>query len=287
MPDDTQVPLVSYTPLFEAQNSARYDRQTLIKNYQDVHDCNLIVVSDFLFAYGVTYFEELLSGIDPARDLHVLLNSPGGDGEVAVRLIRSCQLRCKNLVVIVVDWAKSAATLFALGAHQILMGPAADLGPVDPQMQVGGRIGIASAKDIIAAVEDATLKVQAAPETYPVWASLLSDITGVMVQQARSALTRSNDLLREALASEPTRTPEDLARLTQTLEEPLITRPQSHGAIFSADDAERCGLPVVKLEPSGDHWREIWRLWSRYLMVGNAAVYEGERASQILPRVPE
>lgn len=71
-----------------------------------------------------------------------------------MRLVRSAQARCRRLTVIVPDQAKSAATLLALGAHQILMGPTSDLGPVDPQFQLGEN-DLVSAKAIIAAVEKA------------------------------------------------------------------------------------------------------------------------------------
>jgi ClpP class serine protease len=57
--------------------------------------------------------------------------------------------------VIVPDFAKSAATLMAIGAHRILMGPASDLGPIDPQFQFPDG-SLVAAKDVIAAVDDAT-----------------------------------------------------------------------------------------------------------------------------------
>src|SRR5215469_115603 len=124
------------SPLFYAQNALRYERQQLIRNYQDAYDCRLIVVVDQIFHYSVQLFEELLFNASPEQDLHLLLWSPGGDGEVAVRLVRSAQARCRALTVIVPDIAKSAATLLILGADRILMGPTSDLGPVDPQFQV-------------------------------------------------------------------------------------------------------------------------------------------------------
>lgn len=68
--------------------------------------------------------------------MHLLLWFPGGDGESAVRMVRSMLHRCHELTVVVPDQAKSAATLLALGAHHIAMGPTSDLGPVDPQIQV-------------------------------------------------------------------------------------------------------------------------------------------------------
>jgi len=115
----------------------------------------------------VTLFEELIYDADPNTDLHILLASPGGDGETAVRLVRSAQARCRQLTVVVPDQAKSAATLLALGAHHILMGPASDLGPIDPQFLLGDG-SLVSAKDIIGSVEEAVKTVQAAPETYPI-----------------------------------------------------------------------------------------------------------------------
>ena len=83
-----------------------------------------------------------------------MLHSPGGDGETAVRITRAAQARCKELTVIVPDMAKSAATLLAVGAHYILMGPASDLGPIDPQFLLEGNL--VAAKDVIAAFDEAT-----------------------------------------------------------------------------------------------------------------------------------
>ena len=139
-----------------------------------------------------------------------MLATPGGDGETAVRLVRSAQSRCRELTVIVPDQAKSAGTILVLGAHHILMGPTSDLGPIDPQFQISPGPLLVSAKDIIAAVSAAEVAIQANPSTYPLHAALLADVTGLMVQQARSALARSEDIMREALASHPGRTKDEI-----------------------------------------------------------------------------
>lgn len=136
-----------------------------------------------------------------------MLDSPGGDGETAVRLARSTQARCARFTVIVPDQAKSAATILALGAHEILMGPTSDLGPVDPQFQLADGRSLVAAKDIIAAVAAAEAAIATNPDTYPLHASLLSDVSGLMVQQARSTIDRSSDLVLEALKSRRTGRP--------------------------------------------------------------------------------
>lgn len=78
------------------------------------------------------------------------------------------------------------------------MGPTSDLGPVDPQFQNPSGPGLYSAKDLIAAVEAAERAVTNNPDTYALHASLLADVNALMVQQARSAMDRTGDLVREA-----------------------------------------------------------------------------------------
>jgi hypothetical protein len=268
------------SPLYHAQNAQRYERQSLISTYERTYNCRLVVLIDMLFPYSINLFEDLVYDADPAQDMHLMLSTPGGDGETAVRLVRSAQKRCRELTVIVPDQAKSAGTILALGAHHILLGPTSDLGPIDPQFQIGQ--GLVSAKDIIAAVGAAEEAIKANPGTYPLHASLLADLTGLIVQQARSALARSEDIMREALASQPDRSEEDVEELCQKLKQPLIDDPKSHSAILSAPDAIRYGLPVTEADPWSDQWQLLWRLWIKYWSLGNRA-YESVKASELIP----
>lgn len=274
--------LPSQSPLFHAQQADRYERQALIASYEQLFSCRLIVLIDAIFPHSVTPFEELVYDNPPNRDLHLVLASPGGDGETAVRLVRAAQARCRELTVIVPDVAKSAATLLAIGAHQILMAPASDLGPIDPQFQFPDG-SLVAAKDIIAAVDDATSKVQKAPDTYPIHAALLSDVSALMVQQARSELLRTGDLLQEALSSNPDRSAAEVAELKRKLRVPLIQRPKTHAAIFNVADANKAGLPAIAVDPGSEQWQRIWRLWAKYFAMGPPRVYEGVKASIILP----
>ena len=143
-------------------------------------------VNDLINEHSAPMLEEVIHENDPDSDLHIILNSLGGDPEVAVRLVRSAQIRCRELTVIVPDQAKSAATLMGIGAHHILTGPAGDLGPID--MQFVTEDALISAKDIIAVVDDAETRIQTSPDAFPIYATLLEDLSAIMVQQARSAL---------------------------------------------------------------------------------------------------
>lgn len=272
------------SPYFRAANSGRYERQSLIAAYEDTIGCRLAVMVDAIFDYSVTVFEDLIYDANPEEDLHLIISSPGGDGEAAVRLVRSMQHRCRELTVIIPNQAKSAATLLALGAHRILMAPFSDLGPVDAQIWTGQ--GFTSAKDLIAAVDDAAANVLDAPGSYPFYVSFLGDITAIMAQEARSAFGRSHALLTEALRSNPDRSSPSIASLVANLRGPLIDQSQSHAALFSADDALKAGLPIEQAEMGGSQWAMVWQLWTKYFALSPIRIYEGRRASHIL-ELPE
>ena len=270
------------SPIYHARRADQYARQELIRQYEEEHSCRLVVMVDAIAQPSVTMFEELIYDADPNVDLHLLLHSPGGDGEVAIRIVRAAQSRCRELTGVGPDMAKSAAILLCLGAHNIMMGPASDLGPIDPQFYI--RDEWVAAKDIIAAVDDAAAKVTESHETYPVYVSLLSDITAIMVQQARSALDRTSDQLEEALKSNPDRTLEQVNELKAKLKGPMIERTSTHTALFGTDDALQAGLPVIKADPYQTQWQFIWRLWAKYFALGDqlyGGVYENARVSQI------
>lgn len=187
---------VTRTPLFTAQHSERYARQDLVRRYQERTGANLVVMIDQIFPDNMTYLEELLNPLDPSRPLHMLLASPGGDGETAIRIVRSLQARCSDLTIILPDMAKSAATILCLGADRIVFGPGGDLGPVDPQMRYPNGT-LASAKELVEAVDEAERRITANPDTYPLFANLLAEVTMIMVEQARYAIARSGALVRK------------------------------------------------------------------------------------------
>lgn len=280
---------LTYTPLFQAQHEPRYRRQNAIRDYQETYNCNLVVMIDQIQSESVTYFAELIHGLDTSRDLHLMLCSPGGDGETAVRLARMAQAASDRFIVLVPESAKSAATILALGAHEIVMGPTSDLGPIDPQIFVPDR-GFVGAKDLIAAVDRAVDEVDKRPNTYPLHAAMLGGIEATSVQFARSALSRTADLARQAISSNPSRKKAAVDKLFQSIKEPLIELPHTHGAVIGADEAKRAGLPVLELSPSCTHWQHIWTLWTQYFAIGpivRLKAYEGARASQIRKLVPQ
>ena len=88
-------------------------------------------MDDFVKDYA-TVMARLAAGKD--KRLSVLLSSPGGSGPAAYRMILYMRQYADNIEVLVPFEAKSAATLFCLGADTIYMGRESELGPLDPQI---------------------------------------------------------------------------------------------------------------------------------------------------------
>ena len=66
--------------------------------------------------------------------LDVVVDCSGGNIGSAYQLVTLFRSSAKELRVFVPDWAKSATTLFCLGADEIWMSRAAELGPLDAQI---------------------------------------------------------------------------------------------------------------------------------------------------------
>jgi hypothetical protein len=70
------------------------------------------------------------------KQIDVLVHSTGGDALAAWKLMSIMRERFGHVSVLVPFMAFSAATLFALGADEIVMHPHASLGPIDPQIAI-------------------------------------------------------------------------------------------------------------------------------------------------------
>jgi hypothetical protein len=84
---------------------------------------------------------------DPGSRIDVWLDSPGGDAHAAYKLGLYLRSRFEVVNFVVIDYAKSAATLLALAGDRIYMAPAAELGPLDTQENREGEIRMRSNLD--------------------------------------------------------------------------------------------------------------------------------------------
>lgn len=88
----------------------------------------------FLGEEVLELFHNEREAIAESKQVCLLLESAGGLADCAYKIGRIFQRRTTKFVVAIPSYAKSAATLLALGAHELILGRDAELGPLDVQM---------------------------------------------------------------------------------------------------------------------------------------------------------
>lgn len=77
---------------------------------------------------------ELLENIGKQETIYLFIKSSGGNGQSSLRLVNLLRQYCNNIAALVPLECASAATMIALGANEIQMGPMAYLTPVDTSL---------------------------------------------------------------------------------------------------------------------------------------------------------
>ena len=83
-------------------------------------------------------FSDQLSALS-GKEIDIILETPGGIAEVVEDLVHLLRTRFDRIGVIVPGTAKSAGTIFAMAADEILMGESSALGPIDAQISMQGK----------------------------------------------------------------------------------------------------------------------------------------------------
>jgi hypothetical protein len=86
-------------------------------------------------------FIEALCGDQKNEKLYLVLNTSGGDADAAYRMARCIQERYKSFTIFVTGPCKSAGTLIAIGAQEVVFSPYGELGPLDVQNRKQDRLG--------------------------------------------------------------------------------------------------------------------------------------------------
>ncbi|MDE0081648.1 MAG: hypothetical protein OXT72_03245 [Gammaproteobacteria bacterium] len=107
-----------------------------------------------------------------------------------------------------------------------------------------------------------------------------------MAEQARDQLARTDDLVREALASVPDRSEDEVTALFNALKDPRTGTPETHGAVISGSDAKGFGLPVEEADSASQRWQAIWCLYMKCAVLSEPSAYKGQTASQVSGSTP-
>ncbi|HEX5493989.1 MAG TPA: hypothetical protein VFX70_05360 [Mycobacteriales bacterium] len=286
---DEVVPPPSKTPLFQAINSARYQRQALIRDIQETMGTKLICYVAGIAApvdrEDVVCFVDLLHNISHGQSIDLLLQTGGGDIDAAEKLMAMVRKKAETgqVRIIVPNYAKSAGTLMALGADCIIMSDTSELGSIDPQIvrsdHNGNRVRH-SVKNYIDAYK--ANKQALVDNPNDVAAQLMmSKLDPETVQLFESIMTRAREFaenqLKRGMMSGGGNWSQAVNVLLNT------TRFQTHGQPISWEDASdpAIGLTVDYLDPNDGLWLQIWQLYCLQMLSvkDNEKLFESEIAS--------
>ena len=145
-----------------------------------------------------TGFMQALSDI-PDGALDVLIHSPGGNPSATESIVHILRARFAPIRVFVPHTAKSAATMLALSGDEILLGEAAELGPIDPQFRVSNgqkSIPAGAAIDQFSAIHK---EVTENPDRLRGWLPLLGQYGPSFLRECMNAVALSEALVGDWL----------------------------------------------------------------------------------------
>ena len=244
----------------------------------DLSDYSLLALlepEDSIDSFELDQIYSALSA-NGARQSNVLLLllSRGGVIEPAYQISKVCKAYSKERFVVVVPrQAKSAATLIALGADEIHMGPLGQLGPIDPQLGGLPALGVTQALQTIASLS------QQFPGSADMFAQYLRlaltvEQIGYCDRVSESAVQYAERLLS---------TKQTLISKASLIARELVYEYKDHGFVIDLDEAQRhLGNGWIKTDtPELEFaekiyryfdWRNIllgFHLSKRLLVVGN------------------
>ena len=213
--------------------------------------------------------EEVLRNTDmTGRELFLVLNSPGGSGLAAERIVNICRTYGNGAFsVIVPKMAKSAATMICFGAKTILMSPTSELGPVDSQVPIRDEHGrpfqYQAAHEVLEAYNDLLTRANRTKGRVEPYLQQLARIDARDIRGIVSAQQLAENITVRSLKSGC------LHLLTEKLIRTRVrlfldpTHTISHGRPIYRDVARSCGLDVTDIDLMSELWDSVWSLYVR------------------------
>lgn len=213
---------------------------------------------------------ECEQGAFPLLDLYIVSN--GGDGIIPWRIISVFREFAKKIGVLVPYKAYSAATLTALGADEIVMGPFAQLGPIDPTVQndynpvderTGQRIGVSveDVKSYIAFIKT-TVGITHEDELIRAVEALLGKVHPLALGNVERFIAQSRMIARKLLH---THMSEDSDKHTiDEIIENMASKLYFHGHPINRVEARGDLKLKVAEVPTSELEDELWALYLKY-----------------------
>jgi len=90
-------------------------------------------------------FMSVMNGMDWDKGLTLILHTPGGATNATETIVAYLRSKFNDIEVVIPTYAMSAGTMISLASDRVIMGRQSQMGPIDPQMLISGRIVSATA----------------------------------------------------------------------------------------------------------------------------------------------
>jgi hypothetical protein len=191
---------------------------------------------------------EVFRGL-PGPALDLILHSPGGSPEAADALVRYMRSKFDDVRVFVPFAAMSAATMWSLAADVIVMGKHSQLGPIDPQLVMGGQYMV-PAEALLRQFERAAEECKTDPARLSAWLPTLQQYTPGLLEMCDDAKQLGKGLVAEWLRAYMLKGDRGKAAKSNKIAEYFADADthKSHGRAIDRDQARAIGVKVVDLE---------------------------------------
>jgi len=222
---------------------------------------------------AIPLFYNILKKIKKVENLDIFLYSRGGNIVTPWRLVNLLREYSNKLSVLIPFRAHSAATLIALGADEIIMGPLGELSPIDPSIMTpfNPRSDLTKNKPIPISVEDLINYFDLAREELEInEQSNLVEIFKKLVDKidpiALGRVYRTYIQIREMASRLMELSKYDNAKERNNIVELLTKKLYSHEYIVARREAKNYGLKIIYAESKEASEIEdlMWLLYSEY-----------------------
>jgi len=211
--------------------------------------------------------EGVLQKIDTSKGFALLINSPGGLGLAAERIITICRSYSQTgrYDAIVPARAKSAATMVCFGADSIHMTPKSELGPVDPQISTieNGVTKRFSVCNLVDSYKDLFQRAVDAKGNLEPFIQQLNRYDEREMRDFEDAIQLARDISIRALHSGMLShfAAAEIAKRIEVFLTP--EQKKSHGRAIYAPEAKACGLNIADIDLKSDMWRLVYEIHLR------------------------
>lgn len=220
--------------------------------------------------------EGLLQKINLSKGLALLINSPGGDGLAAERIMNICKSYSGTgeFVVLVPGKAKSAATMVCMGASKIYMSKTSELGPIDPQILLqkdNKRMNVALF-NLVKSYKDLFDKAVHTKGNLQPFLQQLANYDEREIKEFEVAIELAEDVAIRALQNGMMKgfNRDEIKKKIKIFLTPEETK--SHGRSIFIDEAKKCGLKVENMDLKSSLWRLTYELYIRTFNYTNTRV---------------